>query len=232
MAHACEWMLYVSNSIFIKGSFGSEPIFKVKILFQDGLVRSETAVGTPDYISPEVLESQAGDGLYGRECDWWSLGVCLYEMLVGDMPFYADSLVGTYSKIMDHRNSLSFPQDVEISKAAKNLICGFLCDRSQRLGKNGIDEIKSHPFFKNDQWNFENLRETVPPVVPELSGDDDTSNFEDVEKEDTPKENFPIPKAFAGNHLPFIGFTYSRDYQLLSSRDKLTVSDTVDTVSI
>jgi len=53
----------------------------------------------------------------------------------------------------------------------------------------------------------------VPPVVPELNGDDDTSNFDDVEKDDGPEENFPVPKAFAGNHLPFVGFTYSRDYQ-------------------
>jgi serine/threonine protein kinase len=108
-------------------------------------------VGTPDYISPEVLKSQGGEGdidrentkmtfskyllfiinigLYGRECDWWSVGVFLYEMLVGDTPFYAESLVGTYGKIMDHKNSLSFPDDVEISSAAKSLICSFLTDR-------------------------------------------------------------------------------------------------------
>lgn len=53
----------------------------------------------------------------------------------------------------------------------------------------------------------------VPPVIPELSGDDDTRNFEDVEEDKTPPESFPTPKAFAGNHLPFVGFTYSRDYQ-------------------
>ena len=53
----------------------------------------------------------------------------LYEMLVGDTPFYADSLVGTYGKIMDHKNSLSFPDDVEMSNDAKQLICGFLTDR-------------------------------------------------------------------------------------------------------
>lgn len=183
---------------------------------KDGQVRSDTAVGTPDYISPEVLKSQGGDGCYGRECDWWSVGVFLYEMLVGDTPFYADSLVGTYGKIMDHRNSLSFPEDVEISKHAKSLICAFLTDRSDRLGQRGIEEIKRHPFFVNEQWNWDSIRSFVPPVVPELSSDVDTSNFDDLDKEETPLETFPVPKAFAGNHLPFIGFTYNREYQLLS----------------
>lgn len=52
-------------------------------VFQTGMVHCDTAVGTPDYISPEVLKSQGGDGYYGRECDWWSVGVFIFEMLVG-----------------------------------------------------------------------------------------------------------------------------------------------------
>ncbi|XP_051466435.1 rho-associated protein kinase 1 isoform X2 [Apus apus] len=196
---------------------------------KEGMVRCDTAVGTPDYISPEVLKSQGGDGYYGRECDWWSVGVFLYEMLVGDTPFYADSLVGTYSKIMNHKNSLTFPDDNEISKEAKNLICAFLTDREVRLGRNGVDEIKRHLFFKNDQWAWETLRDTVAPVVPDLSSDIDTSNFDDLEEDKGEEETFPIPKAFVGNQLPFVGFTYysNRRYLAVSaenSNDNRTVS--------
>lgn len=97
--------------------------------------------------------------------------------------------------------------------------------RKSRLGNKGVAEVKDHAFFKNDTWNFKSIRDCVPPIVCELSGDDDTRNFDDVEN-DTPNENFPTPKAFAGNHLPFVGFTYSKDYQLLSQ--SLTVGAPID----
>uniref|UniRef100_A0A667ZJL3 non-specific serine/threonine protein kinase n=1 Tax=Myripristis murdjan TaxID=586833 RepID=A0A667ZJL3_9TELE len=193
-----------------------------------GMVHCDTAVGTPDYISPEVLKSQGGDGYYGRECDWWSVGVFIFEMLVGDTPFYADSLVGTYSKIMDHKNSLNFPDDVEISKDAKNIICAFLTDREVRLGRNGVEEIKRHPFFKNDQWTFSTIRGTVAPVVPELSSDIDTSNFDEIEEDKGDVETFPMPKAFVGNQLPFVAALQKKLRQLevqlnneLQSKDDL-----------
>lgn len=60
---------------------------------KDGLVKSDTAVGTPDYISPEVLKSQGGDGVYGRECDWWAVGVFLYEMLIGNRILIRDKIL-------------------------------------------------------------------------------------------------------------------------------------------
>ncbi|XP_061560170.1 rho-associated protein kinase 2-like isoform X4 [Phycodurus eques] len=189
------------------------------------MVRCDTAVGTPDYISPEVLQSQGGMGHYGRECDWWSVGVVMYELLVGETPFYAESLVGTYGKIMNHKNSLIFPDDVEMSQEAKDLICAFLTDREVRLGRTGVEEIKSHPFFKSDQWTFDNIRETVPPVVPELNSDIDTSNFDDIEDDKGAVETFPPPKAFVGNQLPFVGFTYFKEDQLLKPKKNTPEED-------
>jgi serine/threonine protein kinase len=59
---------------------------RVRIV-QDGLVRSNTAVGTPDYISPEILKLQNKTGVYGREVDWWAVGVFLYEMIICERPF-------------------------------------------------------------------------------------------------------------------------------------------------
>ncbi|XP_036003220.1 rho-associated protein kinase 2 isoform X3 [Fundulus heteroclitus] len=193
-----------------------------------GMVHCATAVGTPDYISPEVLQSQGGDGIYGRECDWWSVGVFLYELLVGETPFYAESLIGTYGKIMNHHNSLVFPEDAEMSQDAKNLICAFLTERKVRLGRNRVEDIKVHPFFKNDQWTFDNIRDTVAPVVPELHSDIDTSNFDDIEVEKGNAETFPPPRSFAGNQLPFIGFTYFKEDQLLSKTSRSSGKDSDD----
>lgn len=184
-------------------------------LSADKKVHSKMPVGTPEYIAPEVLTSMDGSGgPYGVECDWWSLGVVAYEMLQGQTPFEADSVVITYSKIMNYKSSLQFSKDVQVSKSAEDLILN-LCTGSQ--ARIGYEDLTCHQFFSGTDWN--NLQKSVPPYVPSLDGATDTSHFDEFE----PESPDPIihlekysglsqeGKGFSGKDLPFVGFTFSRN---------------------
>ena len=121
-------------------------------------------VGSLLYVAPEVIEKKS----YGAEIDWWSVGIIFYEMLVGFPPFWGenDTPKETGLKLKNFKKYLNIPKGVNISPEAKKLIFGFLSERENRLGVNGIDEIKKHIFFKN--FNWENVRKMKPPFVPNL----------------------------------------------------------------
>merc|ERR1712228_228683 len=133
-----------------------------------------STVGTPDYIAPEVF-SQKG---YDKMVDWWSMGVIMFECLVGYPPFYAEDPLQTCRKIVHYRKYFKIPHDAKLSKECADLIHNLVC--SYRL-RYSFGQIKSHSFFK--QINFGKLYSLKPPFVPNLSSDVDTSNFETIEAE-------------------------------------------------
>ncbi|KAI3447170.1 hypothetical protein Pfo_003835 [Paulownia fortunei] len=164
-----------------------------------------STVGTPDYIAPEVLLKKG----YGIECDWWSLGAIMYEMLVGFPPFYSDDPLTTCRKIVHWRNHLKFPAEARLTPEAKDLICRLLRGAENRLGSHGADEIKAHPWFKDINWDI--LYEMEAAYKPEVNGELDTQNFMKYDEVDPPpaKSSFGVwRKLHNPKDLSFVGYTY------------------------
>uniref|UniRef100_A0A915IE39 Serine/threonine-protein kinase tricornered n=1 Tax=Romanomermis culicivorax TaxID=13658 RepID=A0A915IE39_ROMCU len=133
-----------------------------------------STVGTPDYIAPEVFLQ----GGYSGSCDWWSLGVIMYEMLIGYPPFCSETPQETYKKVLCWQQTLIFPPEMPISSEARNLIKRFCCDADRRLGHHGgLDEIKKDAFFRCVDW--EHIRERPAPIRIDVKSIDDTSNFDE-----------------------------------------------------
>ncbi|NXF64914.1 CTRO kinase, partial [Ciccaba nigrolineata] len=178
------------------------------------MVNAKLPVGTPDYMAPEMLTGLNGDGKasYGPECDWWSLGVIAYEMIYGRSPFTEGTSAKTFNNIMNFQRFLKFPEDVKVSSEFLDLIQSLLCGQKERLGYEGLC---CHPFFSKIDWN--NIRNSPPPFVPTLKSDDDTSNFDEPEKNSrvlssTRQLN---PAGFSGEDLPFVGFSFIKALGIL-----------------
>ncbi|KAI8384442.1 AGC/NDR protein kinase [Radiomyces spectabilis] len=172
-----------------------------------------STVGTPDYIAPEIFLQRG----YGQECDWWSLGAIMFECLCGYPPFCSENPHETYRKIMNWRETLIFPDDQPISREAEDLIRRLICNPEHRLGRNGADEIKAHPFFYGVNW--ENIRNEPSPHVPQLRSITDTSYFPTDELEAVPDavdsnmHGYQTDSLNTQKDLAFVGYTYKRfDY--------------------
>ncbi|XP_055609301.1 citron Rho-interacting kinase [Uranotaenia lowii] len=187
---------------------------------KDGSVTSMTPVGTPDYIAPELLQtlsisSKSTNRNHDVTCDFWSMGIIGYEFVTEATPFHDENVNEIYSKIIAHcegryAKKLEYPEHVSVSTHYRDLIDRLVTKASNRMG---YPEIKRHPFFSDVNWD--KLRYRISPIIPTVSSDDDTSNFEDVDKsiKRNPyanKPTFPISKVndFSGQNLPFLGYSY------------------------
>ena len=177
-------------------------------------------VRTIDYIAPEVYE---GNG-YGMEIDWWSLGVILYEMMIGYPAFFSQTQNETKNKIMNWKKTFSFPSEVTISKDAMSLIRGFITIPSKRLGYNGIDEIKRHPFFHG--FNWDKIQDMTPPFVPVLSTPYDNRYF-DHYNEKEPFYPTTLTKEKDYTDINYEGYTFNRDNETESFSSALEMIEVI-----
>lgn len=173
-------------------------------------IMAYSTVGTPDYIAPEVFLQHG----YGKEADWWSVGVIMFEMLCGYPPFCADTVMDTYRKIMNWKETLEFPEDIALSPEAIDLMKKLITDAEHRIGSGdqGVPKMMAHPWFKGVDW--ENLRKTNAPIKPIISAPDDTRNFDEFEDDsDEETEQAVVDRTFKRQFeqqdLAFIGYTYN-----------------------
>ncbi|KAK1431489.1 hypothetical protein QVD17_07948 [Tagetes erecta] len=133
--------------------------------------KNRSAVGTPDYLAPEIL---LGTG-HGMSADWWSVGVILFELIVGIPPFNAEHPQMIFDNILNR--DIPWPMiPEEMSPEAADLIDQLLTeDPNQRLGARGSTEVKQHPFFRDINWDT--LARQKAAFIPSFESELDTSYF-------------------------------------------------------
>ena len=149
-----------------------------------------TFCGTPEYMAPELVMKQVRGGSHTsthlRTCthaqghtqavDWWSLGIFLYEMVVGIPPFYTQNVSQMYQLILN--KPLDFP--VFVSGNLRDVLTKLL-DRDPKQRMCDIEQLKAHAFFKESDIDFDKLykREMKPEFIPQINaGESDTKFFD------------------------------------------------------
>ncbi|XP_077966799.1 serine/threonine-protein kinase 38-like [Styela clava] len=165
-----------------------------------------STVGTPDYIAPEVFH-QAG---YTKTCDWWSLGVIMYECLIGYPPFCSESPQETYHKVMHWQTHLVFPPELPISDIARDLILSLCAEADRRLGIDGVQTIRNHKFFRGVDW--EHIRDRPAAIPVQVKSLTDTSNFDEFPDSDIKPEQLQQQgkEMDESKDWVFINYTYKR----------------------
>jgi protein kinase A len=137
--------------------------------------KTYTLCGTPEYIAPEVLLNKG----HGKGVDWWTLGILLYEMIVGEPPFVAedDDPIRIYQQVLSGTVRFTRSFDKTAKQLAKKLLTA---DLTRRLGclKSGSADIRRSSFFNNMDFDAILAKQLPAPIIPKIKDSTDTSNFD------------------------------------------------------
>merc|ERR1719158_1459163 len=129
--------------------------------------------GTPEYIAPEVILRQG----YGKPVDWWSMGIILYEFLIGCVPFFGETPEELFAHTVNDDIEWPEEEDWNVQAEAKDIITLLLQQNAMdRLGTGSALEVKEHYYFAGIDWG--NLLRMKADFIPQLDDEDDTSYFD------------------------------------------------------
>ncbi|KAG7096784.1 hypothetical protein E1B28_004194 [Marasmius oreades] len=130
-------------------------------------------VGTPDYLAPETILGLRKDD---AAVDWWALGVITYEFLYGIPPFHDDTPEKVFENILSGHVEWH-DEWVDFSEEARDFMQRLLTiDPEARLGANGADEVKAHPFFRSIEWDKVTITEAA--FIPQVNDPESTDYFD------------------------------------------------------
>lgn len=138
--------------------------------------RTNSFVGTEEYIAPEVIAAQG----HTAAVDWWTLGILIYEMIFATTPFKGKERNDTFNNI--RLLPVHFRDAPKVSNACKDIVIRLL-DKEERtrLGsRSGASEVKYHKWFSKMNWGL--LRNTRPPIIPAASNAADATNFRQIKE--------------------------------------------------
>merc|ERR1711874_183364 len=181
---------------------------------------TNTFCGTPSYLPPEVICNMQ----YGRPVDWWGLGVVLYELLTGQLPFYHEEKKKMYRLIVTEK--VLYPRIV--SPEARELISKLLTKNpDRRLGSmTDADEVMEQPFFAAIDWSDLKKKRIIPPFKPELTGELDTRYVDpEFEQDDISLTPPSCGRSLRpGDTLCFSEFSYKNSSSIKSAASILSGS--------
>lgn len=162
-----------------------------------------TFCGTPEFMAPEILLEQK----YGRGVDWWAFGVLIYQMLLGQSPFRGDDDDEVFDAIL--LDEPLYP--IHMPRDSVAILQGLLTrEPEKRLGSGPTDanEIMSHAYFRN--INFDDIYHcrVPPPYVPQIDSPTDVKNFDQEFTKEIPTLT-PVTKTLTpAMQEQFRGFSY------------------------